>query len=41
MIAAPLSIVAIKVSWPGESTKLTARRSSAFDPSFLQTSLVP
>ena len=40
MIAAPLSIVAIRVSWPGESTKLTARRSSVFVPSYLHTSFV-
>ena len=32
MMAAPLSIVAISVSWPGASTNETARRNFAFPP---------
>jgi hypothetical protein len=39
MIAAPLSIVAMSVSWPGESTKDTIRCNSPLTLWVLQTSV--
>jgi hypothetical protein len=40
MIAAPESMVAIKASWPGASTKLIARTNTAFELHFGQAGFV-
>ncbi len=41
MIAAPLSMVSMSVSWPGASTKETARRNFASPPQFAHVGVDP